>query len=120
MDEDEGRPIIQVKIFQAVAAAMAEMMPLTVMESIPAIPWPIVFATAVPRKSDPKSTRSAVMISALRSLMDLDDMMVVDDIGGIMEAVAEVEEQPQGNGQICNLQSSHLGMIPEIRPVWLP
>jgi hypothetical protein len=76
-DEDDGSPMTQVRMFQAVAAAMAAMIPPMVMASMLTIPCPIVFATAVPKISDPKNTSSAVMIRAFRMFIDLDDTMVV-------------------------------------------
>ncbi len=76
-EEDEGSPMIQVSTFQSVAAVIAAMMPLMVMESIPTIPCPMVFATAVPKMRDPMNTSRAVMMRALCMLMALDETMVV-------------------------------------------
>ena len=76
-EEDEGSPMTQVRIFQRVAAVMAAMIPVMVMESMPTIPCPMVFATAVPTMRDPRNTSRAVMMSALRMVMDLDETMVV-------------------------------------------
>ena len=76
-EEDEGSPMTQVRIFQSVAAVMAAMIPLMVMESMLTIPCPMVFATAVPKMRAPRNTSKAVMISALVMFIALDETMVV-------------------------------------------
>ena len=76
-EEDEGSPMTQVMIFQSVAAVMAAIIPLMVMESMLTIPCPMVFATAVPKRRAPRNTSKAVMISALVMFIALDETMVV-------------------------------------------
>jgi hypothetical protein len=76
-EEDEGSPMTQVRIFQRVAAVIAAMIPLMVMESMLMIPCPMVFATAVPKMRDPRNTNKAVITRARCMLIDLDETMVV-------------------------------------------
>lgn len=87
--------MIHVRIFHTVAAMTAAMIPLIVIASIVTIANPIVLATAVPRKYDPKKTRTAAMISAERMLMDLDETMVATILDTSWNPLLKLKNSPR-------------------------